>query len=110
MTDPASTLLLLMAIGILAGTWYRRSGTREAATRAAGRACSTAGLQLLDGTVSFTGLRLRISRGKPVIVLRYQFECSRDGEDRWPGEIHCVARRAVRIQVEDEQGTTMLLQ
>lgn len=110
MTDPVSTLLLLMAIAVLAGTWYRRSAVREAATGAARRACSAAGLQLLDGTVAFTGLRLRIPRGKPVIVLRYRFEYSRDGEDRWPGEIHCVARRAVRIQVEDEQGTTMLLQ
>ncbi|MBA1146549.1 DUF3301 domain-containing protein [Ectothiorhodospiraceae bacterium WFHF3C12] len=109
MRDPATALLMIMAIALIVGAWYRLSGTREAATSAAARACSASGLQFLDGTVSFHGARLSLRRGQPLLLWRYRFEYSRDGEDRWPGEIYCLGRRAVRIQVEDEQGTTMLV-
>lgn len=95
-----------MALGV--GGWYRLSGLRETANHAASRACAAAGLQLLDGTVAFQGLRLIRRSGRPALLLRYRFEYSSDGQDRWPGEVHCVGRRAVLIQVEDEQGTTIL--
>jgi hypothetical protein len=95
-----------LAAGV--GLWYQSVGIREAARRAAGRACHGAGLQLLDDTVAFSGLALRWRRGAPVVMLRYRFEYSRDGEERLPGEVRCIGRRAVAIQVEDEWGTTIL--
>lgn len=108
MIEPATNLTLLMAIAAGAGLWYRAHGVREAAVAAAGWACRQLGVQLLDDTVSFRGLAIRRPRGAPVIQWRYRFEYSRDGEDRWGGEVRCIGRRAVAIEMEDEQGTTIL--
>lgn len=97
-----------MGLAAVSGLWYRCIGIREVAAKAAARGCRAAELQLLDDTVAFQGLALSRRRGTVVLEWRYRFEYSRDGADRWPGQVRCVGRRAVAIQVEDEQGTTIL--
>jgi len=106
---PETALIFLMAMAVGAGAWYRAIGTREAAVSAAAKACRDISVQFLDDTVAFERLCLRRSAGGLRIESRFRFEYSREGDERRLGHVRCVGRRAVAVQVEDDEGTTILL-
>jgi len=79
-------------LGILiifgAGGWYRIMESRERANLVVAATCRKAGLQLLDGTVSFGGLRItRDHQGHLVLERTYNFDYSADGFARKQGFI-----------------------
>jgi Protein of unknown function (DUF3301) len=88
---PDDLLLLILTIGILAGTykmWQLSLDAREAANRIAKDACSRAVVQFLDGTVAFAGFRLaRNAQGKRRLLRNYTFDYTSDGFERAQGFI-----------------------
>ena len=88
---PEDLLLLVLTIGILAGTykiWQLSLDARAAANRVAKDACSRAVMQFLDGTVAFAGFRLsRRPGGRRRLLRTYTFDYTSDGVERAQGFI-----------------------
>jgi hypothetical protein len=89
MGDLATLLLLLMLLAV-AGTWLTLSRARDRAIHEARSRCYQHGLQLLDETVGLSGVRLRHLGGRRVIERRYSFEVSIDGNDRESGHLWMI--------------------
>jgi hypothetical protein len=89
-------LSLLTLIGVI-GVWIGAMRSRERALHAARRICSAQSVQLLDETVGLGGLRLRRRDGLLRLMLRYDFEVSLDGLDRYPGHLWMVGGHVVEI-------------
>jgi hypothetical protein len=85
-----ATLLLLLFLLAVGGTWLRLSRARDKAIQEARARCYQHGLQLLDETVGLSGLRLRRINGQRVIERRYSFEVSIDGNDREAGHLWMI--------------------
>ena len=85
-----ATLLLLLILLAIAGTWLRLSRARDKAIQEARARCDQHGLQLLDETVGLSGLRLRRIQGQRVVERRYSFEVSIDGNDREAGHLWMI--------------------
>jgi hypothetical protein len=85
-----ATLLLLLILSAIAGTWLRLSRARDKAIQEARARCQRHGLQLLDETVGLSGLRIRHMHGRRVIERRYSFEVSVDGNDREAGHLWMI--------------------
>jgi hypothetical protein len=81
------TLLVLILCGALLALWWHASvEARDRANLAAHEACERAGVQLLDGTVSFKSLRLaRDEHGALALRRTYVFDYSEDGASRRHG-------------------------
>jgi len=89
MGDLATLLLLLVLFG-LAGTWLALSRARDRAVQEARWRCQQHGLQLLDETVGLSGVRLRRFHDRRVLERRYSFEVSIDGNDREAGHLWMI--------------------
>ena len=88
------TLLLLIVIALLLWFWQQSLRARELAVRAAQELCKRQSLQLLDGTVALSGLRLqRAPAGHIALQRTYQFEYSRDGDERLRGFVLLLGLR-----------------
>ena len=88
------TVVLLIGIALLLWFWQQSLRAREVAIRAAGELCQRQSLQLLDGTVSLSGLRLQRTAAGHIALLRtYQFEYSRDGDERRRGFVLLLGLR-----------------
>ena len=75
---------LALILGI--GGWYRIMEARERANFEVATTCRKAGLQLLDGTVSFGGLRITRDHQRHLVLERtYNFDYSSDGFARKQG-------------------------
>lgn len=85
-----ATLLLLLILLAIAGTWLSLSRSRDRAIQEARTRCQQHGLQLLDETVGLSGLRWRKLEGQRVIERRYTFEVSVDGNDREAGHLWMI--------------------
>lgn len=80
---------LLVLIGLFAAglaLWHNWRA-RERAERLARETCRRMGVQLLDETVGQKQWRLTRDEGRWVLRRTYTFEFSRNGADRWPGEL-----------------------
>lgn len=87
-------LFLLIGIALLLWFWQQSLRAREVAVRAAGELCQRQSLQLLDGTVALSGLRLQRTPAGHIALLRtYQFEYSRDGDERLRGFVLLLGLR-----------------
>ncbi|HUX74033.1 MAG TPA: DUF3301 domain-containing protein [Steroidobacteraceae bacterium] len=92
----ADLLLLLAACGLAACylLWQRALAARETANRFAHETCSRAVVQLLDGTVAFSGLRLtRAANGSWRLLRIYTFDYSGDGVERAQGFVVLAGTR-----------------
>ncbi len=81
-----AAFLALVALLVLAWAWHANLAARELANQVAAETCTTAGVQLLDGTVS--SLRLALSRdagGRLALRRTYVFDYSEDGYSRRRG-------------------------
>lgn len=88
------TLLILIGIGLLLWFWQQSLRARELAVRAAQELCQRQDLQLLDATVALSGLRLqRAPAGHIALQRTYQFEYSRDGDERQRGFVLLLGLR-----------------
>lgn len=85
-----ATLLLLLVLLAIAGTWLVLSRARDRAIQEARRRCQQHGLQLLDETVGLSGVRLQRFHGQRVLERRYSFEVSIDGDDREAGHLWMI--------------------
>jgi hypothetical protein len=66
--------------------WHGAMEAREAANRIAKDTCSRAVVQLLDGTVAFSGFRLsRGMDGRRRLLRTYTFDYTHDGFERAQG-------------------------
>jgi hypothetical protein len=67
---------------------------RESANRIARETCSRAVVQFLDGTVAFSGFRLRRdSHGRRRLLRTYTFDYTNDGFERSQGFIVLAGQR-----------------
>lgn len=89
-----STLLLILGVAALVWAWWAHLGAAEAAARHGVAACEAAGVQWLDQSVQFTGMRIvRDGDGRLAIERAFRFEYSRHGEDRLRGRIVMLGER-----------------
>lgn len=87
-------LILLVGIALLLWFWQHSLRAREIAIHAAQDLCKRQNLQLLDGTVALNGLRLqRAAAGHIALQRTYQFEYSRDGDERQRGFVLLLGLR-----------------
>lgn len=81
----ASLLLLILVLGVV-WFWHDSLRAHELARASAFDICNHQNMQLLDATVSLSGLRLaRNDLGRVVLLRTYAFEYSGDGDSRSTG-------------------------
>ena len=97
---PVLEFTSLVLLGALGWLWLDGLRARDAAVVAARRACESEGLQFLDDTVSFAGIKPeRDDEG--VLRLRrvYNFEYSDTGDNRRRGSVVMLGRRVILLNV-----------
>jgi hypothetical protein len=96
-----SLLALLSALAGLAWLWHASLRARERANLAAAETCQRSGLQLLDGTVAFRGLRpARSASGRLALRRTYVFDYSQDGVTRRQGFVILLGTALESIGLE----------
>lgn len=97
---------LLLALGLLVAFWRDSLAAREAALRAAVRACKQSQVQLLDGALVISELGLRRNANGTVRFWRlYEFEFSLDGSARYPGRVGMLGQGVEMVQLDRPDGT-----
>jgi hypothetical protein len=87
-------VVLLLALGGLAGWFLTGMRVRELALQAARRACEREGVQLLDQTVSSKRVSLsRVGSGQWRVWRQYHFEYTYDGNQRQAGHVIMLGGR-----------------
>ncbi|MDH3688989.1 MAG: DUF3301 domain-containing protein [Gammaproteobacteria bacterium] len=78
---------IVLTLGAIGCTWFWFDSlrARERATAVAKDFCRRSGLQLLDGTASLTGLRIKKLNGRLAIERCYQFDFTTSGNARQKG-------------------------
>lgn len=95
-----SQLIPIIILSFLAWLWWDTNRAREKATRAALSACRQAGVQFLDQTVVLGKVRLRRDASGQVSLARlYQFEFSRQGQDRAGGFVAMLGHHVKEIHL-----------
>ncbi len=89
--------LTLLGLMLALGLWLGAMRSRERALHAARGICRTQVVQLLDETVGLSGLRLRRHHGWLQWMLRYDFEVSLDGHDRYSGHLWMAGGRVIGL-------------
>jgi len=89
-----SPLFLLIGVGVALWFWQQSLRAREMAIHSAQELCHSQNLQLLDGTVVLSDLRLRRNaRGHIALQRTYLFEYSHDGAVRQQGFVLLLGLR-----------------
>ncbi len=97
-----STLAALAIVGALLWLWRDSLRARELAAQVARRACEAQGLQFLDDTVALAALRPVLDHGRPALRRIYQFEFSREGDDRREGSVSVTGARLETVYFAEE--------
>ncbi len=96
-----NSLLVILALFLVAGYWWHAMRIREAAKASAERACRQADVQLLDDTVALHRFELvRKSGGGWQLLRCYQFEFATDGRQRFHGQITMAGNRSLIIEMD----------
>ena len=94
-------LVLVAALGF-AAYWHAALGARDRANVAARETCRATGAALLEGTVSFSSLRLvRGAAGRPALERTYVFDYSTDGVTRRQGFVVICGHRVESIGLQE---------
>jgi len=97
---PVLEFASLVLLGALGWFWLDGLRARDAAVAAARRACESEGLQFLDDTVSFAGIKLeRDDEGALRLRRVYNFEYSDTGDNRRRGSVVMLGRRVILLNV-----------
>lgn len=92
---------LLVGLALAAWGWYSGTQAKEAAVRAARRACKRHNQQLLDETVALEGVKLRRDGSGRVRLLRhYGFDFTDDAEHRYHGRLTLLGHHLMATQME----------
>jgi hypothetical protein len=92
--------LALVAVLAAAAYWWVHAGSAKETARAqAARACSEAGVQLLDQTVVLRAVRPVRTQGGIALRWRYGFEFSADGFGRERGQLTLLAGTLEAVSV-----------
>jgi Protein of unknown function (DUF3301) len=103
MMDNAS-LLLLLAMGVLAWFWLHSVRILELAREAGRQACARVDVQFLDDTVASTRLQLaRDKNGRRILRRTYRFEFTETGDSRREGEVIMLGDRVESVTMEPYQ-------
>jgi Protein of unknown function (DUF3301) len=97
--------LMALAAGLAGGykLWRDALGARENANRIAQDACARAGVQFLDGTAAFAGLKWqRGADGRRRWRRTYTFDYSADGQGRAQGFVVLVSGRLEALGLAGE--------
>lgn len=79
-------LIAVVLLAMTAGFWHSSLAARELANRVAMDTCTSANVQMLDGTVAIHRLRLvRVGGGRLAWRRTYVFDYSADGYNRQRG-------------------------
>ena len=93
-------ILLTGVLAAVVAYWWDTTRTNEIAMQSCRRICQTAGVQLLDATVSRQRVWLRRQPGGGVQICRlYSFEYSQDSETRQFGYIVLLGRQVVESHI-----------
>ncbi len=92
------SLLVLLALFAAGLAVWRNWQARERAERLARETCRRMGVQLLDETVAQKRWRLVRQAGRWMLRRTYAFEFSRNGADRWPGELVLLGGRLEGVE------------
>jgi hypothetical protein len=93
-------ILAAFLLAGLAWLWLDGLKAREAGIRAGREACAAEGLQLLDDTVAFAGIKLvRGSEGRIQLQRVYDFEYSDTGNNRLKGSVVMLGHRVLLLNV-----------
>lgn len=94
--------IVLVLVGVW---WYSGSVARDAAIRAARRACQQQSLQLLDETVALSRTRLRRDgSGRVRLWRQFVFEFTDTGERRRAGTLELLGQRVLSLHLELPEG------
>ena len=100
---PTTEIAFLVVLAVLVWFWVDTLRAREAGMAAARAACSAAGLQLLDDTVSTASLRIdRNEKGHAVLRRVYAFEFSDTGDNRRTGSVTLRGAQVVMVSIQPE--------
>ena len=93
-------ILLTGVLAAVVAYWWDTTRTNEIAMQSCRRICQTAGVQLLDATVSRQRVWLRRQPGGGVQICRlYSFEYSQDSETRQFGYIVLLGHQVVESHI-----------
>lgn len=93
---PVAEVFSILLLGAAAWFWLDSLKAREAAVQAAREICAAEGLQLLDDTVTISGLKPARDDGGNITLQRsYQFEYSDTGDNRLQGSVVMHGHRMV---------------
>jgi len=93
-------ILLTGLLAAVVAYWWDTTRTNEIAMQNCRRICQTAGVQLLDATVSRQRVWLRRHPGGGVQICRlYSFEYSQDSETRQFGYIVLLGHQVVESRI-----------
>ena len=99
-----SILLALLILGALCWFWRNSLAARELAVAVCRRSCESAGLQFLDDTVALVSIHPVFPYGRPGLRRVYQFDFSRDGDDRQCGTIMLSGTHLETLYLPDRPG------
>jgi hypothetical protein len=82
-----SIFIALLVIAALVWLWRDSLAASELAIQVCRASCESEGTQFLDDTVALDSIRAAFPQGRPALRRVYQFEFSRQGNDRQYGTI-----------------------
>ncbi|MEW6444535.1 MAG: DUF3301 domain-containing protein [Pseudomonadota bacterium] len=92
------SLLALLALFFAGLALWHNWRAHERAERLARETCRRMGVQLLDESVGQKQWRITRDEGRWVLRRVYVFEFSRNGSDRWPGELVLLGGKLVGVE------------
>jgi hypothetical protein len=95
-----STLVLICLAAGIVWFWQDSLRAREHANRAAMEACERLGLQFLDGTAAFSGLRFARARGALNLRRTYVFDYTANSIERRQGFVILLGHRIEAVGYE----------
>jgi len=89
--------------------WYESLRFREQITRLCRNLCEQSDMQLLDQSVSLTGITVARNRfGRWQLRRVYQFAVSHNGADRFSGYVTLLGSVVEAIQIDNQDGMSTL--
>ena len=104
-----NSLLMLITIVAVILLWYESLRFREQVTRMCRELCEQSDLQLLDQSISLSGISVARNRyGRWQLRRVYQFDVSHNGTDRYSGFVTLLGSVVEAIQIDNPDGMSTL--
>lgn len=104
-----TAIIILLFLATLAWFWIDSINAKEKAMQASALACQQIQAQFLDQTASLKSIRFsRSQNGRLVLQRIYNFDFSRDRENRSKGLVMINGQMVIKVMLDEESGTTIL--